>query len=296
MKNKLAVVMITFNEEYHIEAAIDNVSDIASEIYVLDSLSTDKTVEIALSKGAVVLQRPFTNFGDQWNFALSHFPIQSEWTMKLDPDERLSECLKSEILEVISQTQAEGYEMKRRLWFMGRPLRVQQRVLRLWKTGLCQFTNEIVNEHPLIEGRIQLLQGYMEHLDSRNLHLWMTKQNLYTSLEAQRTLEHLKLPIWEHRKLKKHDVFRLPFCFFWLYWYHLLGKGAIWSGRAGFAWARLRTERYRLEWYKVIEARTLQELYIPSPQKVKGEYNKEVIQSNLQQQIMRNPSFEGGCQ
>ena len=114
----LAIVMITYNEEFHIGDCIDNIRDIADEIFVLDSLSSDKTVEIALSKGATVLQRPFTNFGDQWNFALKAFPIESKYTMKIDPDERLSDELKKNIIEEINKGEFYSFSLYRRLWFM----------------------------------------------------------------------------------------------------------------------------------------------------------------------------------
>jgi len=177
--------MLTLNEEFHLPGAIENVKDWAEEIFIVDSLSTDRTVDIALEHGVKIVQRPFTNFGDQWNFALEKLPINTAWTFKLDPDERLSPELKSEIRALLEGPhQHVGYEMDRRLWFMGRPLHVLAPVLRLWRTGKCRFSDVIVNEHPLVDGSVGKLKGLMEHLDSPDLHHWWDKQNRYTTMRA----------------------------------------------------------------------------------------------------------------
>ena len=98
----LAVIMITLNEEYHLKEAIENVKPWASEIFILDSCSTDRTVDIALDQGVNIAQRRFTNFGDQWNFAIENFPVSVPWTMKLDPDERVTPELVEEMARYVN--------------------------------------------------------------------------------------------------------------------------------------------------------------------------------------------------
>lgn len=283
-KANLAIVMITFNEEHHIGSAIDNVKDFASEIYVLDSLSTDRTVDIALEKGATVLQRRFTNFGDQWNFALGYFPIQSAWTMKMDPDERLTDALKDEIRRLIAGDKVDSFSCTLRLWFMHRPLKSTISVLRGWKTGTCRFSLDI-NEKPVVSGtrHVQLKQ-ICEHLDTANLHLWNAKQNLYTTMEAVALYKYFQEP--RQRGWTKYDVFRIPFRFALIYLYHLLYKGAIFEGRVGWAWARLRTDVYRMQWYKYLEFVHLGKAILPEKPKV-GDYHPKVLQTELQQSIMQ---------
>lgn len=204
----IAVLFITLNEEYHIGSAIDNVKDIASEIWVIDSGSTDRTVEIAESKGAKVVYHKFENFGAQWNFALS-LPIEAAWTMKMDPDERLRSELKAEIMqEAIVQDAISGFEFDRILWFMGKPMRGwKDRVVRIWRTGKCHFTDVIVNEHPLIDGKVKFLKGRMDHLDSKNLCNWIEKQNKYTSQVAEariRNVEYAASPRLLGSRLERH--------------------------------------------------------------------------------------------
>ena len=275
----LAVLMITFNEEYHIGEAIDNVRDIADEIYVLDSLSTDCTVDIALEKGAVVLQRPFTNFGDQWNFALQNFPIRSTWTMKMDPDERLTEDLKQQILECISIEDYSGFSFNRRLWFLGKPLRAKQEILRGWRTGSCQFSEASVNEHPVVSGVVKKLSGVMEHLDSPTLFDWQAKQNLYSTMEA--IALYLKSSSDEKRKLTakdwfKYNMYKFPFCFVALFLYHYIVKKAFLDGLEGFVWSKMRTNVYRMRWYKYLEFKNYRKVIYPPKAKI-GDYHPKAI-------------------
>ena len=84
----VAVIVLTKNEEAEIEACIRSVAPAASEIYIVDSDSTDRTVSIAEKAGARAFRRSFTTFGDQRNWALDNLPIASEWILFLDADER----------------------------------------------------------------------------------------------------------------------------------------------------------------------------------------------------------------
>lgn len=146
--------MITLNEGHNMEAVCHNLAGWAREVFVVDSYSRDDTVDIALRHGIRVVQRRFAGFGDQWSFALQRLPISAPWTMKLDPDERLSDELKTNLDEAILRVQGNGISLNRRLWFMGRPLPVRDALVRLWRTGSCKFTDIAVNEHPIVPGKI----------------------------------------------------------------------------------------------------------------------------------------------
>ena len=105
-KTSIAVIMITLNEGHNLNEAIKQLEDWASEVFVLDSYSNDNTINILKKNNIIYKQRKFTNFGDQWNFALKIFNVKSKFTMKLDPDERLTNKLKNEI----SRNKANGRE------------------------------------------------------------------------------------------------------------------------------------------------------------------------------------------
>lgn len=244
-KPSLTVLFITLNEGYHIGAAIDNVMDIAEEIYVVDSGSTDRTVAIAESKGAKVVYHKFEGFGAQWNFALS-LSIKTVWTMKMDPDERLSENLKAELREALKTGRKDiGFSFDRVLWFMGR---LKAEVLRVWRTGECRFTDVSVNEHPLIAGRWCKLQGVMEHLDSKDLTDWFAKQNNYSLREAVQRYHGEQLParprLWgnrlEHRMFLKWLCRRLPMRYLIGDLYNFFWRGAWRSGLHGWRWVKCR--------------------------------------------------------
>ncbi|MDF1593766.1 MAG: glycosyltransferase family 2 protein [Desulfobacterales bacterium] len=291
----VTVIMLTLNEEFNLPGAIDNVKDWAEEVFIVDSCSTDRTVDIALERGVKIVQRPFTNFGDQWNFALDHLPVATPWTLKLDPDERLSEKLKDSIAKVVTNgAECDGYEMVLRLWFMGKPLHVQQPVLRLWRTGKCRFSNVIVNEHPLVDGKIGRLEGLMEHFDSSDLHHWVDKQNRYTTMEAIMRASGAALAVQprllgnplERRMFFKKYFFRIPFRFQLLFLYHLIVCGVWRNGAEGWTWARLRTEVFRATDLKTREI--LKTGRIPELSKVPhGDYDARVLASPLQQVFMQ---------
>lgn len=255
----VAVVMISLNEGHNMEAVLENLRDWAQEVFLIDSYSQDDTVEIALRHGVHVVQRRFRGFGDQWNFALRELPITAPWTLKLDPDERIADALKTEIATLLQgQPECAGYEFDRRLWFMGKPLCVFAPVLRLWKTGFCRFSDVIVNEHPLVEGSINKLKGILEHLDSNDLEHWLEKQNRYTTAEAiiayQRspladTPNFFGTPLQRRMWLKRY-FFRLPGRYFFFFLHCWLWQGAWRSGWVGYAWARLRSDVMRLVEYK----------------------------------------------
>lgn len=271
----IAVVMISFNEARSMAGVLENLKGFAQEVFLVDGYSSDETVDIALAHGVHVVQRKFRGFGDQWNFAMRHLPIATPWTMKLDPDERLTDELKQSIGELIERGDVDAFTLRRRLWFMGRPLPVVQVILRGWKSGTCRFSDVPVNEHPLVKGRTVGTKGYLEHRDSPDLHHWFDKQNRYTTAEALAVFESTKLsatprllgtPL-ERRMWFKHNFHKLPMRFVLLHAYNLFATGAWRAGRAGWTWARLRVEVHRAIEFKLTEMQRLGKGYGPPPPK-----------------------------
>ena len=116
------------------EAVLENLHGWAQEVFLVDSYSRDETVDIALSYGVHVVQRRFRGFGDQWRFALRELPISAPWTMKLDPDERLTDKLKENLEAAMWCGGVDGFSLERRLWLMGKALPIRQRLVRVWRT------------------------------------------------------------------------------------------------------------------------------------------------------------------
>jgi hypothetical protein len=259
----VAVIMLSLNEAHNITAVCKNLAGWAQEVFLVDSYSQDDTVDLALLHGVAVVQRRFVGFGDQWNFALERLPVYAPWTMKLDPDERMSDELKGALLEATRRNEATGIILKRRLWFMGRPLPVTQRLVRVWRTGSCRFSDVTVNEHPIVEGPVVTVAGELEHHDSPDLEHWLEKQNHYTTAEA--LAAHYRSPLsdtprllgntLQRRMWLKRNFCRVPFRYSLLFLHHWLWLGAWRAGWVGYAWARLRSDVMRLVDFKWREIR-----------------------------------------
>ena len=239
-------------------AVLENLEGWAQEVFLIDSYSQDDTVDIALEKGVHVVQRRFRGFGDQWNFALSELPITAPWTMKLDPDERLSDELKVSIIGAIADDRCDGISLDRKLWFMGQPLPIRQSLVRVWRTGHCRFTDIAVNEHPIVEGPIRQVAGELEHHDSPDLDHWLEKQNRYTTAEAIIAYQGSALAdtprlfgsTLQRTMWLKKNFYRVPGRYTLLFLYYWLIKGTWRAGWVGYAWARLRSDVMRLIEYK----------------------------------------------
>ena len=258
----VTIIMITLNEAHQLNSVFENLSGWANEVLILDSYSKDETINICLENNIYVAQRKFTNFGDQWNAAINQLPISNPWTLKLDPDERLSEELKKEISDFIKNNPKEsGAILNRRLWFMGKPMPVSQSLTRLWRTGSCKFSNVAVNEHAVVNGSLKELKSCLEHYDSPNLEHWLNKQNQFSTSEAQMHLNNEKLSAnpnffgnpFERRMWLKKYFRKIPFRYFLFFIYNFLILGSFKSGKPGYIWAWSRVLVMKMIEYKMID-------------------------------------------
>ena len=96
---RLSVVILTCNEQSNLPDCLQSLAGLTYDLFVVDSGSTDRTLEIAHAANATVFSHPFADYGKQRNWALTHLPFQSEWILNLDADERLTPELAAEILE-----------------------------------------------------------------------------------------------------------------------------------------------------------------------------------------------------
>ena len=169
---KISAVIIAYNEEDRLEAALKSVDGIVSEIVVVDSFSTDDTVKIAKKYTNRVYRREWTNFADQKNFANSKasFP----WIFSLDADERLSTELREELTKLKEkEPQVSGYSMPRQVFYLGRWIRhsgwYPDRKVRLFHKDLSQWEGEYVHEKLLIQGEVKKLSGAIHHFTYRDI-------------------------------------------------------------------------------------------------------------------------------
>jgi glycosyltransferase involved in cell wall biosynthesis len=189
----VSVLVITRNEEANISQCLESVRW-AAEVGVVDSFSTDRTVEIAKSLGARVYQHAFKGYTAQRNWALDNLPFAHEWILVLDADERISRALASEISRAVGQPNGKyaGFYLNRRLFFLGRRLRYGGLspiwILRLFKRSSGRFEYREVNEHVILNGPAGYLRAPFDHCDQRSLADWIQKHNRYAGLEAEEYL------------------------------------------------------------------------------------------------------------
>lgn len=189
---KLAVIILTYNEELNLGQALDSVVGWANEIFVLDSFSTDQTLEIARQHGCHIAQNKFENYAKQRNYALDQLPIRSEWVLFLDADEWAPRELKQEISNLILASPEEnGFYLSWRLIWMGRWIKrgyYPTWILRLFRYGKSHCEDRAVNEHLIVEGKTGKLRNDFMHEDRKGISEWIAKHNVYATREAQELL------------------------------------------------------------------------------------------------------------
>lgn len=185
---EIAVIILTYNEEPNISQALESVQGWARQIFVLDSYSTDRTLEIASRYPCTIAQNRFEDYSKQRNFALGHLPISSEWVFFLDADEWIPPELKVEISTLCASNPPEnGFFVKWRLFWMGRWIRrgyYPTWVLRLVRFGKARCEDRSVGEHFVVEGMTGYLKNDFIHEDHKGITDWIAKHNGYATREA----------------------------------------------------------------------------------------------------------------
>lgn len=192
----VTTVILTFNEEIHIERAIACAKAYSPEVLVVDSYSTDRTVELALAAGARVLQNPFVSHARQFNWALDNGDITTPWTLRLDADEIIGPDLAAKISGELPslENDVSGILFNRRHIFMGKWVRHGGRyplyMLRLWRTGLGRAEDRWMDEHIVVqEGRTIIWEGEFSDACERDLSFFIRKHDSYATREAIEILD-----------------------------------------------------------------------------------------------------------
>lgn len=186
----LTVVILTKNEERHIARALGSVAGIADRCVVVDSGSTDRTLDIARDAGAKILENPWINHATQFNWALDQLPADTGWVLRLDADEIVTADLAEEIRAKLPGFGAEiqGVHVSRRMTFLGRPIRwgglFPVRVLRLFRHGHGRCENRWMDEHILVDGKTADFRGEIVDDNRNSLTWWTEKHNGYASREV----------------------------------------------------------------------------------------------------------------
>lgn len=268
-----SIYILTYNEEIDIAACIESAL-LSDDAIVVDSCSTDRTVEIASRYPVRIVQHAFESHGRQRTWMLQNIPTSYEWVYILEADERMTPELFAECLKAIQSQEYIGYYAAERVMFMGQWIRRSTQYpryqMRLFRKDKVWFTDYGHTEREVCDGKTSFLkETYPHYTNSKGLSRWIEKHNRYSTDEAKETLRQLEngKVRWqdllfgesevEKRRALKDLSLRLPFrpLLRFLYMYFLLG-GCL-DGRAGFAWCTLQTFYEYLILLKVWELKHL---------------------------------------
>ena len=274
----ISVLILTFNEEKHIKRCIESLVPFVSDIFIVDSFSSDATVQIAESLGAKVYQNRWINYANQFQWGLDNCPIETEWIMRMDSDEFILPELISEISDKVSNLDNEvsGIFIKRRVQFMGRWIKhggyYPTWLLRIWKYKKGKIEERWMDEHiKLDSGIVTYFENDLVDENRNDLTWWTNKHNNYSTREAVdilNTIHKFKkydevepkfLGTQEQRKRKfKHLYARMPLFvrpFIYFIWRYFLKLGFL-DGMQGLIWHFLQGF-----WYRFLVDAKIYEIY-----------------------------------
>lgn len=246
---RISVVLAVFNEEQNLRTCLEAVKDLADEIVIVDGGSEDKTVEIAKSFKAKIIQ---TNnppiFHINKNKAID--AAEGDWILQLDADEIVTEELAKEIKQVTSKvSETNGYWIPRKNFFLGRFLKkggqYPDYTLRLYKKGLGRLPGKDVHEQAEVEGKVGYLKHDLIHLRDKSFSIYIERFNSYTSLLSTQ-LSEAKIKI----NFLSFIDYMLIKPFFWFLKAYLRHRGYV-DGFPGFIFALFSALRFPVSFIKL---------------------------------------------
>lgn len=242
MLETITPVLLTFDEESNIGRTLEQLSW-ASDIVIVDSFSTDRTLEIATNFSSVrVFKRPFETHSQQWNFAIENTGIKTKLILALDADYVLTSDFVHELRNLEDDESIAGYSASFRYFVHGVPLRgtLYPPATVLFRRGRARYVQDGHTQRLKVSGTVKALKANINLDDRKSLSRWLWAQDRYMRLEC----EHVAHTPWS--KLTTPDKIRrfpliAPFIVF-LFCY--LGKGGFLDGKAGlyYAFQRLLAE------------------------------------------------------
>lgn len=267
----VSAVVLTRDEELNLPACLASMKDLVEEIYVVDSGSTDSTLQIATAAGAVVVTHEFTGHSAQWQWALNELPLQHTWVLGLDADQRLTPELADELRHRFATPgqvdEYDGFYIARRNIFRGKWIRwggyYPKHFIKLFRRDrLLHESADLLDHHFRVQGKVGTLQHDIieENLKEENIDFWVKKHLRYAELlamEEARRREGLapttvkaalfgdpdERAEWQKKTWSRLPRFvRAPAYFVWRYIFRL----GFLDGKQGFAFHFLHAFWFRL--------------------------------------------------
>tara|TARA_Y100001968_G_scaffold327244_1_gene371884 strand:- start:732 stop:1631 length:900 start_codon:yes stop_codon:yes gene_type:complete len=264
---KITAIILTFNESIHLERCILSIKEVADRILVVDSFSKDDTKEIALKNSLEYYEHSFVNHSEQLKWSLSLLDQKTEWVLRIDADEYLTDDLVKEIREKIPQidNNIKGIYIPRSIVFQGKLIKHggvhSKLIIRLFRFGYADVDNRWMDEHILVDGKTINFKNQLIDNNLQPLTWWINKHNSYSSKEAFQIFndnyniypndaEKQEIPNQKSfyaYKLKRNIYRKIPFQFrsliyFFYRYFVLLG---FLDGSEGFAFHFLQAFWYR---------------------------------------------------
>jgi glycosyltransferase involved in cell wall biosynthesis len=272
-----SIYILTHNEELDIAACIESALQ-SDDVIVVDSFSTDRTVEIASRYPVRVIPHAFESHGKQRTWMLRSVPTKHEWVYLLEADERLTPELFQECLETTENPAHIGYYVAEQVMFMGQWIRRSTQYpryqMRLFRKDSVWFDDYGHTEREVCNGSTGFIRATYPHYTSgKGFSRWFDKHNTYSTNEAKETVYQLtqgsinwgdlvfgKTEVDRRRALKDLSL-RLPGrpLIRFLYMYFILGGWL--DGRAGFTWCTLQAF---YEYMILLKAWEMQHLPVPT--------------------------------
>ena len=249
---KISCVIITFNEGKNIRRCLDALKW-CDEIIVVDSGSTDETLEICKGFHSKIHYKDFNGFGEQKRFAVSL--AENDWVLNIDADEVVSDALKNEIISEMSKSELEfaGYYLPRSLFFLGRRFKYgkesKEYYLRLFNKKYGNFSEDKIHEKVIVNGRTKKLNDELLHYSYTSLYQYFEKFNSYTTKASEELFEKGK------KKSLVLTMVSFPVYFFKNYFLN----GNVLNGKQGFLWALFSS------FYPIVKYAKLWALYNKKP-------------------------------
>jgi len=268
----ISVIVLTFNEEVNLDACLASVAGRCHSLFIVDSGSADLTLQIAQHYGAQIVAHPFETHARQWSWALHQLPLETEWVLGLDADQRVTPELYQEMAALFLSKaeplrEIDGIYIKRRQIFRGQWIRhggyYPKYLLKLFRRNQVQLDeNDLMDHHFYIKGKTLQLQHDLveDNQKEHDLDFWLTKHVRYAQLHAKEELIRRREPeawlikptpfgnpdqrvAWLKKQWYQLPLFARPLLYFIYRYFLLLG---FLDGKQGFIFHFLQGFWYRL--------------------------------------------------